>query len=107
MQRPFGTGDLIEVAGVTGFVQQLNVRTTVLMSLDGNLVQIPNATVYKSTLRNFTANPNRREDFVVGIGYDDPIDPVMSITNATSRGLKTAVATAPVGIPLTPNARMK
>jgi len=79
MQRPFGTGDLIEVAGVTGFVQQLNVRTTVLMSLDGNLVQIPNATVYKSTLRNFTANPNRREDFVVGIGYDDPIDEAQEI----------------------------
>ena len=79
MQRPFGTGDLIEVSGVTGFVQQLNVRTTVLMSLDGNLVQIPNATVYKSTLRNFTANPNRREDFVVGIGYDDPIDEAQEI----------------------------
>jgi len=79
MQRPFGTGDLIEVAGVTGFVQQLNVRTTVLMSLDGNLVQIPNSTVYKSTLRNFTANPNRREDFVVGIGYDDPIDEAQEI----------------------------
>ncbi|MDZ4806191.1 MAG: mechanosensitive ion channel family protein [Candidatus Eisenbacteria bacterium] len=79
MQQPFGTGDLIEAAGVTGFVQQLNVRTTVLMSLDGNLVQIPNATVYKSTLRNFTANPNRREDFVVGIGYDDPIDEAQEI----------------------------
>lgn len=70
MQRPFETGDLIEVAGVTGFVQQLNVRTTILMSLDGNLVQIPNATVYKSNLRNFTSNTNRREDFVVGIGYE-------------------------------------
>ncbi len=79
MQRPFGTGDLIEAAGVTGFVQQLNVRTTVLMSLDGNLVQIPNATVYKSTLRNFTANPNRREDLVVGIGYDDPIDKAQEV----------------------------
>lgn len=69
MQRPFETGDLVEVAGVTGYVQQLNVRTTILMTLDGNLVQIPNATVYKSNLRNFTSNTNRREDFVVGIDY--------------------------------------
>jgi small conductance mechanosensitive channel len=45
MQRPFETGDLVEVAGVTGYVQQLNIRTTILMTLDGNLVQIPNATV--------------------------------------------------------------
>ena len=52
----FETGDLIEVTGVTGYVQQLNVRTTILMTLDGILVQIPNATVYKSNLRNFTSN---------------------------------------------------
>lgn len=82
MQRPFETSDLIEVAGVTGFVQQLNVRTTSLITLDGNLVQVPNATVYKSTLHNFTANPNRRENFTVGIGYGDPIDRAQEIARA-------------------------
>ncbi len=79
MQRPFKTGDLVEVSGVTGYVQQLNMRTTVLMTLDGNLVQIPNASVYKSNLHNFTTNCNRREDFVVGIGYDDPINEAQEI----------------------------
>lgn len=79
IQRPFATGDLIEVTSVTGYVQQLNVRTTILMTLDGNLVQIPNATVYKSNLRNFTTNSNRREDFVVGIGYDDSINDAQEI----------------------------
>lgn len=79
MQRPFETGDLIEVSGVTGYVQQLNVRTTILMNFDGNLVQIPNATVYKSTLRNFTTNCNRREDFDVGIGYSDSINEAQEI----------------------------
>jgi len=74
IQRPFETGDLVEIVGVTGYVQQLNVRTTILLTTDGNLVQVPNAAVYKSTLRNFTATPNRRENFVVGIGYDDAID---------------------------------
>lgn len=79
MQRPFETGDLIEVTGVTGYVQQLNVRTTILMTLDGNLVQIPNAAVYRSNLRNFTTNSNRREDFVVGIGYEDSINDAQEI----------------------------
>jgi len=73
IQRPFEPADLIEVAGVTGYVQQLNMRTTVMMNLDGNVVQIPNATVYKSTLRNYTTNRNRREVFDIGIGYDDAI----------------------------------
>ena len=79
MQRPFQTGDLVEVAGVTGYVQQLNIRTTIVMTLDGNVVQIPNATVYKSNLRNFTTNSNRREDFIVGIGYDDSINEAQEI----------------------------
>lgn len=79
MQRPFQTGDLVEVSGVTGYVQQLNIRTTIVMTLDGNVVQIPNASVYKSNLRNFTTNPNRREDFVVGIGYDASISEAQEV----------------------------
>ncbi|NGX15580.1 mechanosensitive ion channel [Wenzhouxiangella sp. XN24] len=73
LQQPFREGDLVEVASVTGYVQRLTSRTTVLLTLDGNQVQVPNATVFKSTIRNFTSNPNRREDFVVGIGYEDSI----------------------------------
>jgi small-conductance mechanosensitive channel len=72
-QNPFRAGDLVEIAGITGFVQMLTTRATVLMTQDGNHVQIPNATVYKSNIHNYTSNPNRREDFVVGIGYDDSV----------------------------------
>jgi small conductance mechanosensitive channel len=79
MQRPFATGDLIEVADVSGYVQQLNVRATVLMTVEGHLVQIPNAKIYKSTIRNFTANPNRRESFLVGIGYENSITEAQEI----------------------------
>lgn len=79
MQPPFETGDLVEIAGVTGYVQQLNMRTTILMTLAGNLVQIPNTNVYKSTLSNFTTNANRCENFVVGIGYDDAINEAQEI----------------------------
>ncbi|MEP7299053.1 MAG: hypothetical protein ABI702_22945 [Burkholderiales bacterium] len=42
-------------------------------------MQVPNAAVYKSTLRNFTVTPNRRENFVVGIGYDDAIDEAQEV----------------------------
>lgn len=75
-RNPFKAGDRIEVAGHLGIVQQVNSRTTVLMSLDGNHIQIPNAVIYKSTIRNFTANPNRRLEFGVGVGYDDDLSGV-------------------------------
>jgi len=79
IQRPFLTGDLVEIAGVTGFVRQLNVRTTILMTLDGTMTQLPNATVYKSAIRNFSDNPNIRVDFTVGIGYENRIDEAQAI----------------------------
>jgi len=82
VQNPFESGDLVEIAGILGFVQALTTRATLLMTLDGNHVQIPNATVYKSNIENYTSNPNRRIDFTIGIGYED------SITTAQEVALK-------------------
>lgn len=70
MRNPFRSGDLIEVAGHTGVVDNLNTRNTVLLTLDGNQVQIPNAMVFKSTIKNYSSIPSRRAEFLVGIGYD-------------------------------------
>ncbi|PIS03204.1 MAG: mechanosensitive ion channel protein MscS [Chlamydiae bacterium CG10_big_fil_rev_8_21_14_0_10_42_34] len=79
IHNPFRNGDLVEIEGITGYVQRLTIRVTVLMSLDGSLIQIPNSTVYKSNLRNFSSNPNRREEFVVGIGYEDVISDAQEV----------------------------
>ena len=70
VRNPFHSGDLIDVGGHTGIVQNLNVRSTVLLTLDGNQVQIPNSTVYKSIIKNYSSIPSRRAEFTVGIGYD-------------------------------------
>ena len=70
VQNPFHAGDLVEINNNTGFIQRLTIRATLLMTLDGNHLQIPNATVYKSSILNYTTNPNQRIKFVVGIGYD-------------------------------------
>jgi small conductance mechanosensitive channel len=72
-QQPFRKGDLVLIDGIEGIVERLTVRATVLMTLDGNHVQIPNSTVYKSAIVNYTSNPTRRIDFTVGIGYNDAI----------------------------------
>lgn len=82
LQNPFRAGDLVEIADIQGFVQALTTRVTILMTLDGNHVQIPNSTVYKSSITNFTSNPKRRADFLIGIGYED------SITNAQEVALR-------------------
>ena len=79
VHNPFQTGDLVEIGGVTGYVQGLTMRVTLLMSVDGNHIQIPNSIVYKSNIYNYTSNPNRREEFLVGIGYADTISKAQEI----------------------------
>lgn len=79
VQQPFRVHDLIEVAGVLGLVQRITFRSTILMTLDGNHLQVPNAIVYKSVIRNFTSNPQRRESFDVGIGFAVPISRAQEI----------------------------
>ncbi len=71
IRNPFRLGDLVEISSHLGIVERVTTRGTVLMNQDGNHVQIPNAIVYKSIIRNYTANPNRREMFEVGIGYEN------------------------------------
>ncbi len=70
IRNPFRLGDLVEINEHLGVIERVTTRGTVLMNQDGNHVQIPNAIVYKSIIRNYTANPNRRDVFEVGIGYD-------------------------------------
>lgn len=73
MQQPFQIGDTIEVDDRVGVVQKVTARGTVLLAYNGDFIQIPNATVYKSTIRNLTANRKTRLEFTVGVGYDADI----------------------------------
>lgn len=73
IRQPFRAGDLIEVEGRLGSVHSMNTRSTVLISPEGNHIQIPNAMVFKSVITNFTAAPESRDHVAVGIGYDASI----------------------------------
>ncbi len=86
LRNPFRTGDYISVDGTEGIVQNLNTRSTVLLTLDGNHVQIPNAIVFKSKITNFSSNPYRRSEFVVGIGYDSSISGAQGIILGVLKG---------------------
>lgn len=73
LRQPFRRGDTIRVGDYEGIVQSMNTRSTLLMSTEGNHIQIPNAAIFKSTIVNYTTAPARREILEVGIGYDDSI----------------------------------
>jgi len=73
VRRPFRVGDLIEVAGKAGVVKSLNTRATVLVTLDGSHVRIPNAVIFKEILVNKTASTIVRGSFDVMVPWSASI----------------------------------
>lgn len=68
VRHPFGPNDLVSIDGDEGKVVRLTSRATVLLTLDGNHLRIPNAKVFKAVVLNYSRNPMRRFDFAIGVG---------------------------------------
>ncbi|MGP5104727.1 mechanosensitive ion channel domain-containing protein [Psychrobacter celer] len=77
IRQPFRARDHIVINGQEGIVVRLTSRATILMTLDGNQLRIPNAEVFKGTILNYTKNPERRFTFELGVDAND--DPLAAI----------------------------
>ena len=82
-RNPFEIGDAVEIDGQTGKVARLTSRDTVLVTLDGNHLRIPNAKVMNSVLLNYSRNPLRRFDFYVGVSTEFDLTEVKRIAMET------------------------
>jgi small-conductance mechanosensitive channel len=65
LERPFKVGDRIVVRDVSGEVQGIDIRTTLIRNVNNELVLIPNATVFTEILRNDTYYGVRRFDLTI------------------------------------------
>jgi len=74
--RPYRVGDFIEAAGIAGSVEQVQILTTILKTGDNKQIIVPNSQIMDSIITNYSANPTRRVDMVVGVSYDDDLDKV-------------------------------
>lgn len=73
IRQPFRANDWVVIDQFEGRVIRLTSRATILMTLDGNHLRIPNGTVFKAVILNYTRNPERRFDFDLGIdAAEDP-----------------------------------
>ncbi len=71
--RPFKVGNAVTVAGVTGKVERIDIFSSILHTPDNQKIIIPNSAITSDVIINITANPTRRIDLVIGIGYDDDL----------------------------------
>jgi len=81
MFRPFKIGDFVDVGGKAGTVKEVGLFTTEMATGDNVKVIIPNGQIWGQAIMNYSANPTRRVDLVMGIDYADNIDTAMATIN--------------------------
>lgn len=75
--KPFRTNDIIEIGGLTGKVIRISLRETVLKSLDGKDLYIPNSDILKKPLQNFTIDDLLRSNFTIRVPHSADVNEVI------------------------------
>jgi len=78
-EKPIKIGDQINVDGVSGFVEDIHIMSTIVRTYDGLYVRIPNERVFTSSITNYVANPVRRFEYTIGIRYADDAERAIEI----------------------------
>ena len=77
--RPFVIGDLVEVEGRYGRVDRITLRSTRVVTSDGKMLAVPNATIINTTVASYTNFPHLRLDIPLTVGVAEDLDRVRSL----------------------------
>jgi len=100
---PFEPGDFIEIEseGIVGKVEDIEIRMTLVRLTTGELVTVPNATVYKSPLRVLTNKPSRRQTVAAGVAYGEDVGEARDVITKAVESCETVHKDKPIEIFLT------
>lgn len=87
IRQPFRPNDTVEINGDEGKVIRLTSRATILLSFDGNHIRIPNSTVFKSRIINYSQNTERRFMFSIMIDRNTDLGKARSLVEETVQAL--------------------
>ena len=77
--RPYKVGDVIDVGGVAGTVQRLDLFTTQLSNANNHKIVIPNSKVLSDTVTNVTGQHTRRIEINFTVGYGDDLNAARAV----------------------------
>jgi MscS family membrane protein len=99
MDQPFRVGDRIEISGLGtwGDVVQIGTRTTRIRTRDNRMVIVPNSTIGKSQVVNYTyPDPQYRVQMDIGIGYGMDIEQTRQLIVDTLQHVEGVLPSRPV-----------
>lgn len=79
VRQPFKVGNFVQAGGEKGFIEELNVFSTVLRTPDNKVVVLPNSKVWGDTIINYAGYETRRMELKVGISYSSDMDKSISV----------------------------
>ena len=85
LEGQFSIGDVIEINGKTGTVENLNLRTTVIRGLNGDVHTIPNGEI------SVTTNQTKlwsRAIVDIGIAYEENVDDVGHVIEGVAKEMR-------------------
>lgn len=71
--KPFKVGEFIEAQGQTGTVKEISIFYTKMLTVNNQLVVLPNGKLSNDNITNFTSEGRRRDVITIGISYDSDI----------------------------------
>jgi small conductance mechanosensitive channel len=80
--RPFRAGELIEVEGAHGVVEELTIVNMQMTTTDGVRVIMPNSKVWGSKIVNYSLSQRRRLELTLKVREDDLEIAISAITEA-------------------------
>ncbi|EEY98991.1 putative membrane protein involved in stability of MscS mechanosensitive channel [Vibrio sp. RC586] len=81
--RPFKSGDYVEIGGVAGSVDAIQIFQTVLKTPDNKMVVVPNSSVIGGAITNYSRHATRRVDMVIGVSYKSDLQKTKHVLRET------------------------
>ena len=89
--KPFRIGDSIEVEGHLGTVERIGMFYTTIIKFGNERVIIPNGPLFSDNIINYSQNPTRRDNIIVGIGYGSDLKKAKEILYSLTQSCPTAL----------------
>ena len=96
--KPYKIGDLVELQGFVGVVEEIQIFNTVLMTPDNKKVIVPNAAATSGPITNISGPGLIRIDLTFGIAYDASIDEARKVIQAVADENDKILKTPPIDI---------
>ena len=89
--KPFRIGDSIEAKGHLGTVERIGMFYTTIIKFGNERVIIPNGPLFSDNIINYSQNPTRRDNIIVGIGYGSDLKKAKEILYSLTQSCPTAL----------------